>query len=331
MKPNPVGACIVCFDSFPLTELWAMRDCPAREKHCMCQSCATGFFISHVTEGRVENLQCPLFGNDDCSAVASEEDVRSLLSPGDFAKYGRFKAFAEDPTLRECPVCFELVKPEAIETDGEEGPNVQPDMCCSNGHRFCYYHSNAHPPGREACEAFAQAEAKHLHAAITASGAKACPNCGIFTTKSEGCNHMRCPTCKAGWCWICGRKLDGKATTGWHYNPANPVGCLQFTDVSDPTRLRDFKMALVRTLALPGTILGLLSFWGPLPLWFLCVGIGISVFLVLASLCAWLPVGFLCTMVLYPLDLNEEHLVLLTMAPWFSCWASVECVFGSME
>lgn len=34
---------------------------------------------------------------------------------------------AEEPTLRECPECSELVKPRESEAA----------MCCSQGHHFC--------------------------------------------------------------------------------------------------------------------------------------------------------------------------------------------------
>ena len=38
---------------------------------------------------------------------------------------------AEEPTLRECPECFELVKPSMKEGSPEAS------MCCSQGHHFC--------------------------------------------------------------------------------------------------------------------------------------------------------------------------------------------------
>ena len=32
---------------------------------------------------------------------------------------------------------------------------------------------------------------------------KQCPNCKIWTEKTEGCNHMTCVECKYQWCWLC--------------------------------------------------------------------------------------------------------------------------------
>lgn len=61
-------------------------------------------------------------------------------------------------------------------------------------------------------------------------GTRPCPSCGIATDKVSGCNHMTCSACRADWCWICGKCLDGVI---WHYSPANPAGCQQFQDDDD--------------------------------------------------------------------------------------------------
>ena len=45
-----------------------------------------------------------------------------------------------------------------------------------------------------------------------------------------------------------------------HYNPANVMGCLQMTDMST-RELRSWRTLLSRLIALPGTLVGLLSFW----------------------------------------------------------------------
>lgn len=329
---NRQGKCIVCLDTFSLKELSALSACPAGDKHLMCHDCASRFFSGRVREGRVDELKCPLYGFDDCCAVATMGELKVYLSEEDIAKYERFKKFAEDPTLRECPVCSECVSPDFTFTE-DGGQTVQPAMRCSQGHNFCYYHSNAHPPGPGECEAYTSALAKEQKQAIMATGAKPCPACGIMTVKSDGCNHMVCPSCKAGWCWTCGKSLGSRANTGWHYNPGNPMGCLQFTDSLNDKQMRDYRMILVRLLALPGTLLGLFAFWGVLPLWFLtcCIGLAVSLILLVAVVCAWLPLGFCCVVLLTPLGLSQEHHELLMMAPWLACWSSAECVFGSME
>lgn len=316
--------CLACLESFPVKDLWSLRDCPG--EHAMCYACAKTYFSGRIMEARVNSLRCPLYGSDGCSAEATEEELQQLVSAEDFTKYQRFKRFADDANLRECPLCLEEVTPEY------EDEKPLPEMCCSSGHRFCYYHGNAHPIGPGECEAYQEKEAALEQKAILASGAKQCPGCGLITLKNDGCNHMVCPGCKCGWCWVCGRQLDGNATTGWHYNPANPAGCLQFANI-ESSGPRDCKLAIARVAALPGTMLGLLAFWAVLPLWFLtcCIGVGISALLVAVFMISWCPVGCTLSILLSPVGLNDEHKMLIMAAPWMACWSSVECVFGAMD
>ena len=42
---------------------------------------------------------------------------------------------------------------------------------------------------------------------------KKCPNCGIITEKSSGCNHITCSKCSYQWCWLCNEKYNDE-----HYN-----------------------------------------------------------------------------------------------------------------
>lgn len=95
-------------------------------------------------------------------------------------------------------------------------------------------------------------------------GAKPCPKCQLATVKNEGCNHMSCP-CGGQWCWVCGKDIGAAAGVGWHYNPVNPLGCLQFQDHKMQSRSRRLRCldALSRMFAFPGalvtTLLALLA------------------------------------------------------------------------
>ena len=39
---------------------------------------------------------------------------------------------------------------------------------------------------------------------------KKCPNCGIYTEKSEGCNHITCSGCNYQWCWLCNKQYNSE-------------------------------------------------------------------------------------------------------------------------
>jgi len=47
-----------------------------------------------------------------------------------------------------------------------------------------------------------------------------CPSCSIWTEKLIGCNHLKCPSCKYEWCWLCDGKYSGN-----HYDIYNVLGC----------------------------------------------------------------------------------------------------------
>ena len=46
--------------------------------------------------------------------------------------------------------------------------------------------------------------------ALLSSVSKPCPNpkCHVPTQKRDGCDHMKCTTCGAHWCWECGWLWD---------------------------------------------------------------------------------------------------------------------------
>ena len=52
-----------------------------------------------------------MHGSDDCTATADHDFVKAHVDPNVFDKYERFLKVVEDPSLRECPICKELVKP----------------------------------------------------------------------------------------------------------------------------------------------------------------------------------------------------------------------------
>ena len=55
---------------------------------------------------------------------------------------------------------------------------------------------------------------------FTNSDLSNCPKCGVRVEKISGCNHIKCPQCEHGFCWICG------AGAGYgHFLPFNPFGC----------------------------------------------------------------------------------------------------------
>jgi predicted nucleic-acid-binding Zn-ribbon protein len=55
---------------------------------------------------------------------------------------------------------------------------------------------------RWSCEDCVEGATKKLHNSL-----KDCPECGVVTQKSGGCNHITC-NCGTHWCWHCGKKCS---------------------------------------------------------------------------------------------------------------------------
>jgi hypothetical protein len=333
--------CQICLDNCMRRNRVVLGDCPAGDAHAMCTPCATTYLTGRVEEGRVlQGLRCPNHGQDGCAARASPDQLKRLLSDETFAKYERFLAQREDPTMRECPVCAERVRPKRKRSDGADpgasaggGPppaagEIVAAMRCSRGHEFCYYHSNAHA-GDETCEEYAKRMARETRAAASALGdVKACPACGVMTHKSSGCNHMTCPACKGNWCWTCGKTLGaGKAAVGWHFNPANPVGCLQQEYTMDVDTLRGPMTCFVRLLSAPGIALGFVLFFGFVPAWPLCgLGFLASILAIMLVQIVWVvPVSLVVVPVISLLGATSGHAEMFMMAPMATWIACAEC------
>lgn len=245
-----------------------------------------------IDEGRLMELTCPCFGEDDCEAYASRPEVETWLDGESLDRWHRLSQMRMNRNLRECPRCHLLCQPlqrpqgsrtgsstlrtsslgrtprvsdvsrpsamsaedssPSAASDGvlpETGADdVLPEMVCSAcGLEFCYFHSNAHPPGSSACAVYTRTQIRLDRLMASTSGSKPCPSCGVATQKIAGCNHMTCTCCRVHWCWQCGRQLGN---IGWHYNPGNPAGCMQFVAAEVPLGI-DCMMVFFKLLALP--------------------------------------------------------------------------------
>mmetsp|Transcript_62181 Transcript_62181/g.173489 ORF Transcript_62181/g.173489 Transcript_62181/m.173489 type:complete len:444 (-) Transcript_62181:139-1470(-) len=248
--------CNICLDNIPYGESARLRGC-GRETHSACVACLTRYLQLRVEENRVDDLWCPCHGDDDCEAKADESELEELLDADVFEKYKRFSAQRDDTTLRECPECHKLVAPRRDDETGANGSKIVAEMTCDScGCDFCYYHSNAHGPGKQACAEYERQQLKQEKRAAAAISALNCPGCGQLTEKTSGCNHMTC-TCGVEWCWVCGKEI--KSSVGWHYNPLKPMSCAQFnekTAQADGLRLASMR-AIMRVVSWPGACITL--------------------------------------------------------------------------
>uniref|UniRef100_A0A7S0B882 RBR-type E3 ubiquitin transferase n=1 Tax=Pyrodinium bahamense TaxID=73915 RepID=A0A7S0B882_9DINO len=335
--PTQTFLCCICLENIPVSNRLVMGQC-SREAHASCKDCLKTYLRLRVEEGRVDELRCPRTGDDGCNAFATVEELKEWLGDKVSEKYERFSQMRADPKLRACPDCSRLCSPESKPDGG-----VVAEMSCADCYcAFCYYHSNAHAPGSEACMEYERHIVKQQQLDAGLYGTRPCPSCGFPTEKVSGCNHMTCK-CKVNWCWVCGQVLDN---VGWHYNPANPNGCMQFQeDLS--SRCDSRLMVLCKVLGLPavlvavifiGCFLLLLLVTLPLPALACCREVGFKAWIGLAagiigvpfvvfSLC-WALIGLVIWMLLLPCGAGEVHLNFLLGVPFMTALALGEGIIG---
>jgi hypothetical protein len=89
------------------------------------------------------------------------------------------RVVADPPVERSCDGCF------ARSCSGCSAERAHPGYSCAEW---------------RAARAGTDAGTRRLYAEL---GIKNCPRCGVGIEKTEGCNHMTCPTCQTHMCWVC--------------------------------------------------------------------------------------------------------------------------------
>lgn len=322
--------CGICLENVPESERVVFQLCGDLAHGC-CSECISTYITGLVCDARVNDIVCP----NECHAMATADEIKRFTTAEVYAKYERFRQMRQDATLRQCPQCGSLCKPEEDEDGG-----VKAEMLCGTcGTEFCYYHSNAHT-GRS-CEEYQRQVAKEERLAIDGAlrGTRPCPSCGIATEKLNGCNHMTCSSCGRHWCWLCASTLD---SVSWHYNPGNPGSCQQFQ--SSESRGEEGILRCLKRLMIPMVALSLLFFtlcsltilvWGPVAflLIFPC-GRNWNVIMVCGAVLtfapfvvfqlAWIPLALVIYALVWPCGAGSATLFYLMQVPFASVMAVLE-------
>ena len=79
---------------------------------------------------------------------------------------------------------------------------------------------------------------------------KQCPNCKIWTEKTEGCNHMTCAECKYQCCWLCLSKYSshhfyGKCYGLQFYKPISEEEIKQVLNNPNSNKRKKQKIILI--------------------------------------------------------------------------------------
>ena len=204
------GCCNICFEEEELIGL----NCG----HNYCRDCWKERIKTMLDQvgGDIINTNCMQKG---CNCRITFKLVEEI---GDPLLLKRFMYFiAKDFITHKksyvfCPVdtCGRAI--HYFDISREEVPII-----CTCGQKFCF------KCGREmhkpiSCEEFMEwndlmtNDSENMKFVNTIS--KPCFHCGLYTERTDGCNHMTCPRCKGEWCWMCRGdwKTHGDRTGGFY-------------------------------------------------------------------------------------------------------------------
>jgi hypothetical protein len=220
------SACIVCFDA----------DEPSFHAGCghgMCAGCWRGFAHAQMDDRSTffdAGRSAIVCAQPGCGVAASDPLLRSTLDPSTFARLEslRVESFVyKHPAFSYCPnaECCAIVR-----TTHDSSDDVAEDATCvacaeatcgACDTRWCPGCGEA-PHWPAACaeqRAFMARHSTAMQTPRTGDGIKPCPNCHVLIEKNGGCSHMRCRSCNADFCWVCGQTNHARGGT-WHPNGA---------------------------------------------------------------------------------------------------------------
>ena len=209
--------------SFPFNET-EKKICPICEEECVkndeiqLENCFHSFckicWLTYIKNELIEKKQIKIKCMDHlCNEILPEMVIYTIIKDDKnlISKYNENKLRQEilnNPKKKFCP--YPNCNSYAILNE-KNNKNVK----CENGHLFCFYclqkpHDNleCNKELDEKMEEFAKK--KFI---------KKCPNCGCWTEKIDGCNHITCIECTYQWCWLCNNKY-----TSEHYSSGKCKG-----------------------------------------------------------------------------------------------------------
>jgi IBR domain, a half RING-finger domain len=210
-----VGECQICFDEHPQRSFVSVAGCndPA---HKMCQPCMVEALGACIREARVVDMRCP---GHQCDVIIDSADVQRLLgAKGDelYAKYLDFTLLQFMRAEKGALWCPTPTCGNALLLDDDFDESL---ITCSHcGARICVNCKRLGHGELNCMEAREGTGTASASSSATAANdvedpdvafqrymqenndVKPCGNCQWPTTKSSGCRHMTCSSCKAGMC-----------------------------------------------------------------------------------------------------------------------------------
>ena len=185
--------CPICLSDCPSYSGVSLSGC----SHFVCSSCLTDYLSAAIMQGDV-TIRCPCYTSRPCTTVIPSTIILAYTPTAIYSHYVRMCALKRDNTLRNCPRCDHQQK----------GNRLMSRITCEQCQfKYCYHHSNAHPP-TQSCRSYMrqQSAANKESMRVIAATTVRCPSCSAPVEKESGCNHMQCTQCECEFCFLCGSR-----------------------------------------------------------------------------------------------------------------------------
>ena len=194
---EPKFNCPICKNNLNENEKIILDKC----KHFFCKKCIFNFIKLKILENKVQFIKCL---NYECNEKISNQLIIQIIENNEqlLSKYNEYKFRLEiinNPNKKFCPYpnCDSYLTKN-------ENPN-ELNSKCKNGHEYCFKCLDK-PHEDNICKG--QIDDENIKQYAKNKFIKKCPNCGTYTEKNEGCNHMICLECNYQWCWLCNEQYD---------------------------------------------------------------------------------------------------------------------------
>jgi ariadne-1 len=182
--------CLICFDSFPPGEMFAL---PCQ--HYACTSC----WKNHVIN---QKSSCPRTCFK-CRYPLSDKIIESFVGESFFTNYSEeiiSHQISYGKQFKRCisPKCDKIYDSRGV---------LHSVFECDCGTRVCWKcGKDAHAPLN--CQQYEQFCQLSIDESLTLQtilqDSKHCIHCRVLIEKNGGCNHLICGNCKKAFCWRCG-------------------------------------------------------------------------------------------------------------------------------
>ena len=185
--------CPICDNEYLKSNQTQLNNC----FHTFCKTCWFTYIKNSIIEKKQIKIKCM---DHLCTVILSEKFIYTIIKNDknlikQFNENKLREEILSNPNKKFCP--YPNCNSYARRKDKNEKK-----VKCENGHLFCFYCLKEPHDNKECTRELDEKMEEYAKKKFI----KKCSNCGCWTEKNEGCNHITCIECNYQWCWLCNNK-----------------------------------------------------------------------------------------------------------------------------